>query len=140
MKTAKILAIVLCAVLLFSGCNSKVAYDPDTVLTYRLGDMDVQVQLSEEDARFVAGLFHDKQIQRWIDWDTWTLRYYAYGCPFDENVTIRIGETVYYIGYDGCGTVRIGNTGEAPHIRLSYEEDQQLVEIFRKYTGLERPY
>ena len=124
MKFVKVAAILLCAVLLLAGCSSSVAYDPDTVLTYRLRDMDVQVKLTEEEAKMVADLFNGKKIERWIDWDHWSLRYYAYGCPFDHNVTIDIGNTTYYIGYDGCGTVRIGEGEDVPYITLSYDARQ----------------
>lgn len=140
MKCVKIVLILLCIVLLFAGCRSQVAYDPDTVLTYRLNDLNVQVQLTEEEAKMVANLFDGKKTQMWFDYDEWKLKYYEFGCPYDENVTIRIGDTTYYIGYDGCGTVRIGKGVDLPCIELSYEEDQQLVELFRKYTGLEKPY
>ena len=140
MNVFKILLILLCVVMLFAGCRSEVAYSPDAVLTYRLKDVDVQVQLTEEEAKMVADLFNGKKIERWFNFDEWKLEFYEYGCPFDRNVTIDIGYTTYYIGYDGCGTVRIGEGEEVPYITLSYEEDQQLVALFRKYTGLENPY
>lgn len=140
MNAFKILLILLCVVMLFAGCRSEVAYSPDTVLTYRLRDLDVQVQLTEEEAKMVADLFNGKKIERWFDFDEWKLKYYGYGCPFDEHVTIRLGQTTCYIGSDGCGTVRIGEGDNVPYITLSYEEDQRLVALFRKYTGLENPY
>ena len=140
MKLIKMICVVLCAALLLVGCSSSVAYDADTVLTYRMKDIDVQVQLTEEEARLVAGLFSGKEIERWFDFDEWKLKYYGYGCPFDNHVTIAIGDTTYYIGYDGCGTVRIGEGEDVPYITLSEEENQQLYELFCKYTGLDRPY
>ena len=140
MKVFQILLILLFAVMLFAGCSSDVAYDTDAVLTYRLKDVDVQVQLTEEEAKMVADLFNGKKIERWFDFDEWKLKYYEYGCPFDEHVTIRLGQTTCYIGSDGCGTVRIGEGDNVPYITLSYEEDQRLVALFRKYTGLENPY
>ena len=140
LKVFQILLIVLCVVMLFVGCQSQVAYDPDTVLTYRLKGVDVQVKLTEDEAKLVAGLFNGKKIERWFNFDEWKLEYYEYGCPFDRNVTITIGSMPYYIGYDGCGIVRIGEGEDVPYIELTYEEDQQLVELFRKYTGLEHPY
>ena len=140
MKYVKVAAVLLCAVLLFAGCRSEVAYSPDAVLTYRLNDLDVQVQLTEEEAKMVADLFNGKNIERWIDWDHWTLRYYAYGCPYDQNVTIRIADTIYYIASDGCGTVRIGEGEDVPYLELTREEEQKICDLFRKYTGLENPY
>lgn len=140
MKYVKVAAVLLCAVLLFAGCRSEVAYSPDAVLTYRLNDLDVQVQLTEEEAKLVAEMFDGKKIERWFNFNEWKLEYYGYGCPFDDHVTIEIGNTTCYIGYDGCGTVRIGEGEDVPYITLSDKENQQLVELFSKYTGLERPY
>ena len=140
MKVFQILLILLFVVMLFAGCSSDVAYDTDAVLTYRLKDVDVQVQLTEEEAKLVAGMFSGKKTERWFDFDEWKLKYYEYGCPFDEHVTIRLGQTTCYIGYDGCGKVRIGEGDNVPHIELTDKEEQQLLEIIRKYTGLENPY
>ena len=125
MKQIKILAVLLVAVLLLAGCQSQVQYSENTVLIYRLKDMDVRVQMEPEDAKLVANILNGQKIERWMDWDTLTLRYYAYGCPYDQNVCIEIDGAVYYIASDGCGTVRIGNSGEDPHIQLSYEEEQR---------------
>ena len=140
MKLVKMIAVLLCVVLLFAGCRSEVAYSPDTVLTYRLRDMDVQVRLSEEEARLVAGLFDDHKAAMWFSVEDWKLKYMEYGCPFDDYVNIRIGDTTCYIGYDGCRTVRIGEAGNVPHIELSAQEEEKLLDIFRKYTGLDNPY
>lgn len=140
MKILKAAAILILVVLLFAGCHSQVQYSEDSVLTYRLRGMDVQVQLTQEEAMMVAQMFDGRKIQRWFDWDTFTLRYYEYGCPFDQNVCISIGGTNYYIASDGCGTVRIGEGSNVPHLVLTREEEQKICDLFRKYTGLENPY
>lgn len=140
MNIFKIALILLCVVLLFAGCHSQVAYNSDTVLVYKLHGMDIQAQLTEEEAKMVADMFDGKETERWFDWDVWELKYYGYGCPFDHNVCIRIGDITCYIGYDGCRTVRIGEGDNVPHIELTNQEEQKLLELFSKYTGLEKPY
>ena len=142
MKVFRIVLILLFVALLLAGCHSqvRVPYSDDAVLVYKLRDMDVQVQLTEEEAKMVAELFNSKSAERWFDYDTWELRYMEYGCPYDDNVYIDMGGTVCYIGYDGCGSVRIGEGGNVPHITLSEEEEQMICDLFRKYTGLEHPY
>lgn len=140
MKVLKVVAVLLLTALLLAGCYSRAQYNENTVLVYKLKGMDVQVQLTPEEARQVAELFDGQKIEYWIDWNTWELKYYGYGCSYSPSMYISIGDTVYYIADDGCGTVRIGEGEDVPYFELTYEAEQEILELFRKYTGLERPY
>ena len=139
MKIWKVAAVLLLMVLL-TGCYTQVQYSSDAVLVYKMKGVDVQAQLTEEETRTVVEILDGKKIEYWIDWNSWELKYYGYGCSYSQNLYISIGDTVYYIADDGCGTVRIGEGEDVPYFELTYEEEQTICDLFRKYTGLERPY
>lgn len=140
MKALKVAAVLLLVTLLLAGCYTQVRYSPDAVLVYKQKGVDVQAQLTQEETRAVVEILDGKKIEYWIDWNTWELKYYGYGCSYSQNLYISIGGTVYYISDDGCGTVRIGEGEDVPYFELTYEEEQEILELFRKYTGLDRPY
>ena len=55
------------------------------------------------------------------------------GCPFQQDISISIGDTVYAIALDGCHCIK--NWQKDKCFELSDTEFQQIADLFKKYCG-----
>jgi len=55
------------------------------------------------------------------------------GCPFEEDISISFGDTVYAIALDGCHCAKDWN--KERYIELNDLEYQQIAALFKKYCG-----
>ncbi len=57
----------------------------------------------------------------------------VYGCYFDENCSIAIGNTVFQLSQDGCPNVRNPQAGRC--FQLNVADWRVIAQIFGKYGG-----
>ncbi len=55
------------------------------------------------------------------------------GCPFEKDISISFGDTVYAIALDGCHCAKDWN--KERYIELNDLEYQQIAALFKKYCG-----
>lgn len=63
-------------------------------------------------------------------------KFYDYGiggCPYEEDISISFGNTVYAIATDGCFTAKEWDAER--YIVFSRSEFEQIAALFKKYYG-----
>ena len=107
--------LVILAVLSFSSTRIPTG---EVVLRYK----DTEVVLTEEEAFRMRLIFSFKIYDGQI-----------YGCPYEEDIGIKFGDTVYAIATDGCYTAKEWHGGRC--FEFNSVEFEQIAALFQKYCG-----
>lgn len=118
--------IVVCAVFsVFFFCSSSVvnvSNDTSAELTYIYDDKNIKTTLEDNDLNELCAMFEGKKTYLISPFDTPS-------CGFDENVSVKIGNSVFMPACDTCITVKTGFV----YFNISDKERGRLEEIFAKY-------
>lgn len=98
---------------------------PNTGITFRKAVLHYEgtaIELPVEEALLMRMIFSFKLYDPGIG-----------GCPFEEDVSISFGDTVYAIALDGCHCAKDWN--KEKYIELNNLEYQQIAALLKKYCG-----
>ena len=123
-KILAVIATLLLLCLAFSTCSTKVTIKnpKQATLSFRDQNTDFTQPLTAEQTEEVAKLFTGKQ-------------YFGMEpkCPFNDNISIQIDNTVFAIGLDSCGVIRNSTNGK--YFELSADEMEKIRQLFYPYGG-----
>ena len=120
-----IVIIVACGVLsvcFFAPSTVNVPDDGDAELTYIYNDKNIKATLKDDEREELCSIFKDKQTYLITPFD-------IPSCGFDENVSVKIGNTVFMPACDKCGTLKTGFVC----FNISKRERNSIERIFSKY-------
>lgn len=83
---------------------------------------DISVELTDEEVSYIQQIFRYKRYNDGIG-----------GCPFEKNISVSFGETVYAIALDGCRCAKDWN--KEKYLELNESEYQQIAALFKKHFG-----
>lgn len=119
--------MVVCAVFavfFFVPSTVNVSDDSNAELTYIYNDKNISVKLSDDERDELCDIFNGKERYVITPFDTPS-------CGFTDNVSVKIGNTVFKPACDTCATVETGFT----YFQISEEERAAINRIFQKYGG-----
>jgi len=126
MKRLWIIFTVLATALSFCGCTeTKVNQNANVTLTFVYGDVNVSVSLPEEECEKVIAILNGNKYD--------PLASGVPACGFDKNISLTVGNRVYAIARDTCGTVQ--DLGNLKYFSISQEDVEYIHTLFQKHGG-----
>lgn len=120
--------ILLCLAigLVCIGCNqTQVAADTDVTLNFVYASENIHTVLTEAEASAVIRILNKKGYNPAI--------FGTPACGFDANISLEIGDQVYAIACDTCGT--ICNLEQNRYFHVSDEKIEYIHALFESYGG-----
>ena len=122
-KVVLIVSIALAVILALSAlqiCHQHSTRLPQGVVT--IHNQGQSVTLTDVEARTIRTMF--------------TLRFYRYdigGCPYNEGVSVTIGDREFFLATDGCPTAKDSLNGNC--MEFDQVEWKQIQKIFSDHFG-----
>ena len=117
-----ILACGVFSIFFFAPSSVSVSYDESAELTYVYDDKNIKTTLEDDERNELCAMFEGKKTYLISPFD-------MPSCGFNENVSVKIGNTVFMPACDKCGTVKTGFV----YFNISKRERSSLERIFKKY-------
>ena len=121
-KSAKIWIICICLATLVILCILAIPNTGNPSGKAMLHYEGISVELTVAEALCMREIFRYKLYNDGIG-----------GCPFEKDISISFGNTVYAIALDGCRCAKDWN--KEKYIELNNLEFQQIADLFKKYCG-----
>ena len=118
------LMISVILILLCSCSKTSVSADQDVTLTYITSDKNIQVQLTDEEAKKVISI---------LDGNLYDPTGGVPSCGFSKDRSLKVGSRTYAIAGDACNYIQ--DCTALKYFTISDDEMTYIHDLFLKYNG-----
>lgn len=127
MKRLLCFVVLLCCLLVLSGCReTRISENATVTLYFRCYDNDIVQELTAEEAAKVIEIVNGNAFKS-------TFVYGVPSCGFSKEVSLKIGGRYYAVAMDTCNNMQ--DLGTLQYFDISEEGVDYIHALFEKYGG-----